>query len=165
MITIEKNTDDNFAEIRSIAFEVWPVAYGKILSREQLTYMLDMMYNTTSLQQQAKEKQHHFILVKDNNHAVGFASYEFNCEQTGKTKIHKIYILSTQQGKGLGKTVIAYIERQAQEQGDKALFLNVNKNKPAQFFYKNAGFTIAKEEVIDIGQGYVMDDYVMEKQF
>jgi hypothetical protein len=42
--------------------------------------------------------------------------------------------------------------------------LNVNKYNSAQDFYKKLGFCIDYEEVIDIGNGYVMDDYVMEKE-
>lgn len=163
MIVIENNTDSNFADIRAIADEVWPKTYGTILSEAQLKYMMEMMYSVASLQIQANEKQHHFILAKENKMAVGFASYEFNCNQTSKTKIHKIYILSTQQGKGTGKILMDYIANEAKIHNNNALFLNVNKYNPAQHFYKKLGFEITEEVVIDIGQGYVMDDYVMEK--
>ncbi len=61
--------------------------------------------------------------------------------------------------------MIDYIEQQALAFGDKALFLNVNKYNSAIHFYQKTGFVIAKEEVIDIGNGFVMDDYVMEKTF
>jgi ribosomal protein S18 acetylase RimI-like enzyme len=47
----------------------------------------------------------------------------------------------------------------------KGVFLNVNKYNKAQFFYNKLGFTISKEEVIDIGNNYIMDDYVMELKF
>lgn len=163
MIVIENNSDSNFTEIRAIAEEVWPKTYGSILGQAQFDYMMEMMYSVASLQMQANEKQHHFILAKENKMAVGFASYEFNCNQTNKTKIHKIYILSTQQGKGIGKVLLDYIVKEAKRLDNKALFLNVNKYNPAQHFYKKLGFEITAEEVIDIGQGYVMDDYVMEK--
>ncbi|MFN3969140.1 GNAT family N-acetyltransferase [Flavobacterium sp.] len=163
MIVIENNTDSNFTDIRAIANEVWPKTYGSILGQAQFDYMMNMMYSVASLQMQANEKQHHFILAKENGRAVGFASYEFNCNQISKTKIHKIYILSTQQGKGIGKVLLDYIVKEAKRQDNKALFLNVNKYNSAQHFYKKLGFEITVEEVIDIGQGYVMDDYVMEK--
>ncbi len=163
MIVIENNTDSNFTDIRAIANEVWPKTYGSILGQAQFDYMMEMMYSIASLQLQANEKQHHFILAKENEIAVGFASYEFNCNQTSKTKIHKIYILSTQQGKGIGKILLDYIAMEAGKHNNTALFLNVNKYNPAQHFYKKLGFEITEEEVIDIGQGYVMDDYVMEK--
>lgn len=164
MLKIVPNTDFQFTTIRDIAFEVWPKTYGTILTKEQLDYMLKMMYSVAALQEQETLKQHHFVLIYSNDEAVGFASFEHNVNHSGKTKIHKIYILSTQQGKGTGKTLVEYIEQQALVFGDKALFLNVNKYNSAIQFYQKIGFEIAKDEVIDIGNGFVMDDYVMEKQ-
>ncbi|MFN4028348.1 MAG: GNAT family N-acetyltransferase [Flavobacterium sp.] len=164
MLQIVPNTDTQFTAVRAIAFEVWPKTYGAILSKEQLDYMLGKMYSVAALQEQVNQKKHHFILVQDHGATVGFASYEHNANDSGKTKIHKIYILSSQQGKGTGKTLIDYIQEKAHVYGDKALFLNVNKYNSAVQFYQKIGFEIAKDEVIDIGNGFVMDDYVMEKQ-
>lgn len=162
MISIQNNTDQYFTHVRAIAEEVWPIAYGSILSHQQLEYMMVMMYSVSALQEQA-EKGHHFILAVEDEIPVGFASYEFNYNQTSKTKIHKIYILSNQQGKGTGRILIDYITESAQKNNQEALILNVNKHNLAQHFYKKIGFEIALEEVIDIGNGYVMDDFVMEK--
>ena len=89
--------------------------------------------------------------------------YEFNCNETDKTKIHKIYILSKQQHRGIGKLLIDYISNDAIQNNQIGLLLNVNRNNEAQYFYKKLGFAITREEVIAIGNGYVMDDYVMEK--
>lgn len=161
MISIQNYTDLNFSEIRTIAKEVWPIAYGNILSPEQLAYMMEMMYSIPALQRQF-ENGHHFILAIDEESPVGFASYEFNHKGTSKTKIHKIYILSNQQGKGTGKLMIDYIIESAKKNNQEALILNVNKHNVAQHFYKKIGFNLSYEEVIDIGQGYVMDDFVME---
>ena len=163
MISIQNNTDENFIAIRAIAKEVWPIAYGAILSQEQSDYMMEMMYSIPSLQNQANDKGHRFILATENEITVGFAAYEFNYNKKPKTKIHKIYILPNQQGKGIGKDLIDFIENKAKERHQKALILNVNKNNIAIRFYERIGFSISLEEVIDIGNGYVMDDYVMEK--
>jgi ribosomal protein S18 acetylase RimI-like enzyme len=163
MISIEKNTDINFTAIRAIAKEVWPIAYGSILNKAQLDYMMEMMYSIDSLQLQADKKKHQFILAKENGVTLGFASFELNFDKTSKTKIHKIYILSTQQGKGIGKKLIDYIETEAKNHHQEALLLNVNKSNIAQGFYIKLGFSIDCEVVIDIGNGYVMDDYVMQK--
>ena len=164
MVVIANNTDADFTDVRAIANEVWPKTYGSILSQAQLDYMMDMMYSVEALQMQANEKNHHFILAKANNVSVGFASYEFEANATDKTKIHKIYVLSSQQGKGTGKILLDFIANEAKSQNNSAVFLNVNKYNSAQFFYKKLGFEITEEVVIDIGQGYIMDDYVMEKK-
>lgn len=163
MIQIENNQDLQFTDIRAIAKEVWPVAYGAILSEAQLDYMMEMMYSVPSLQEQVTEKKHRFILAKEGETVLGFASFEFNYGKKPKTKIHKIYILTTEQGKGIGKQLIDFITNEAKKRHQKGLLLNVNKNNKAIRFYESIGFTISFEEVISIGHGYVMDDYVMEK--
>lgn len=164
MVVIENNTDADFTDVRAIANEVWPKTYGSILSQAQLDYMMNMMYSVEALHMQANEKKHHFILAKEDNVSVGFASYEFEANGTQKTKIHKIYVLSSQQGKGTGKILLDFIANESKCQNNSAVFLNVNKYNSAQFFYKKLGFEITEEVVIDIGQGYIMDDYVMEKK-
>ena len=68
------------------------------------------------------------------------------------------------QGKGFGIQFINEIEKRAQEANNKLLFLNVNRFNKAQYFYKKLGFEIAYEEDIEIGNGYLMEDFVMEKK-
>ena len=74
-------------------------------------------------------------------------------------------MLSETQGKGCGKFMIDEIVKIAKSNNQKGVFLNVNKYNKAKFFYERLGFVISKEEVIDIGNDYVMDDYVMEYLF
>ncbi len=166
MIEIEKvyHTDtDKFQIIITIAQETWPTTYGEILSSDQLEYMFDMMYSTKSLLEQAAKKNQQFILIKEDNKYLGFASYEIDCMGTNKTKVHKIYIAPSAQGKGIGKKLIDFITLESQKQHEIAIVLNVNKFNKAIHFYTKIGFTKVKEEVIAIGNGYVMDDYVMER--
>ena len=147
--------------IEQLARKIWPVAYANILSQEQLEYMLIMFYSEQALISQL-EKGHVFYLVQnDLGDYLGFVSYEINCEPN-KTKIHKIYVLPQTQGIGLGKLLFEKVREEALKANQKAIFLNVNKYNNAQHFYNKLDFKIVKEEVIDIGRGYVMDDYVME---
>ena len=150
--------------VAQLAIEIWPKAYGEILSPTQLQYMLKQFYSLDALEIQIQNGQY-FLLLKDAEKAIGFLSYELNCYGTGNLKIHKIYILPTEQGKGLGKLLIDKAIEIATAHQQKAVFLNVNKYNKARFFYEKLGFTIIKDEVIDIGNGYVMDDYVMELSF
>ena len=141
--------------------KIWPVAYGEILSKAQLDYMIDKFYNETALRE-LMQKGHVFYLAQDENEKfVGFVSYEINSEPN-KTKIHKIYVLPETQGTGLGRQFFELVKEKAIENQQNAIFLNVNKFNNAIHFYIKLGFTKVKDEVIDIGNGYVMDDYVME---
>jgi len=160
MSTIRISTAENedLPVIREIAMKVWPGTYGSILTREQIDYMLEMMYSIESLRQQLTEG-HQFILALDDAAVLGFASY--STTEPGKIKIHKIYILEEAQGKGIGKSLIQYIQDRCRKEGARLLYLNVNKYNPALHFYLRSGMRILREEVIDIGNGFIMDDYVM----
>ena len=141
--------------------KIWPVAYGEILSKAQLDYMIDKFYNETALRELI-QKGHVFYLAQDDiGKDVGFVSYEINSEPN-KTKIHKIYVLPETQGTGLGRQFFELVKDKAIENNQNAIFLNVNKYNNAIHFYTKLGFAKVKDEVIDIGNGYVMDDYVME---
>lgn len=159
IIVASKN---QLAVVKELAHKIWPSAYEKILSTEQLNYMLELIYNIDSLEKQLKN-DHVFLLVEDDNGFIGFASYELNCNNSNKTKLHKIYVLPEIQGRGIGRFLIDYILKKVEEAQNTALFLNVNKFNKAKDFYEKYGFQIINEEVIDIGNNYIMDDYVMEK--
>lgn len=162
MISIKTTTD--YKAVRAIAEQTWPKTYGHILSPEQIDYMFAMMYNIDALESQATQKKHHFILAEEDGIPLGFASYELNYREEPKTKIHKIYILPETQGKGIGKKLLDFIAEKAVENKNSVLSLNVNRHNNAYEFYVKIGFEKTGEEDIDIGNGYLMEDYIMEKK-
>ena len=164
MIHLEKINKNQLPIVKDLAYAIWPSAYREILSAEQLNYMLDNFYSIENLENQMDKGQVFELLFEDSN-VVGFVAYELNCNETGLLKIHKIYLLPETQGKGFGKFMIDEVIKIAQRNQQKGVFLNVNKYNNAQFFYEKLGFTITKDEVIDIGNDYVMDDYVMNLLF
>ena len=103
-----------------------------------------------------------FIIVYENGNPVGFASY--NEEEAQRWKLNKIYVLQNQQGKGTGKYVINYIIEEIKKQNASSLFLQVNRYNNAKTFYEKLGFTETDFINLDIGNGYFMNDYVMEKK-
>jgi ribosomal protein S18 acetylase RimI-like enzyme len=146
--------------IRELANEIWPVTYGQLMEKEKLDYMLQLIYSEQSLLQQM-EKGHEFILVSHVDDYVGFASSSMI--EPGICKLHKIYVLPSEQGKGTGRFIIDFIIVRIKAQGAKALRLNVKRDNPAKTFYKRMGFAVIGEEDIDIGGGYFMEDWVMER--
>jgi GNAT superfamily N-acetyltransferase len=148
--------------IRDLARMIWPEAYGTILSPEQLSYMLDRFYSIPSLEIQIKDYHHNFILVLKNNKPVGFASFSPKPPDMNIIRLHKIYILPQEQGNGTGKFLLQNVIEGAKLLGGRKLELNVNRNNKARIFYEKQGFFITGEEDIDIGNGYFMNDYIME---
>ncbi len=156
---IRKAVISDIPTIQQIAEETWRPTYGHILSEEQTVYMLDLMYNAEVLKKQI-EGNIHFFMVADSSNALGY----FAMEQTGNThaKLHKIYLRPQKKSTGIGTAIIQFIKKWATERNIETIELNVNKYNSAVLFYEKMGFECIKEIVLDIGQGYVMDDYVMQ---
>lgn len=163
MIHIVKGTTEDLPTIAEIARKTWPVAYGEILSQAQLEYMLNAFYSKESLQDNM-DNGHEFILAIENDIVLGFASFEHQYQHKAKTKIHKIYILPEIQGKGIGKLLIDAIGEFAKGNNSNSLLLNVNRFNKALTFYQKQGFEIIEAIDIEIGLGYLMEDYIMEKK-
>jgi diamine N-acetyltransferase len=160
MLTVTKATETDIPLIRQLTFAIWPQTYSSIISKQQIDYMLEQMYNSATLQKQMEEEGYTFIIVYDDKEPVAFASY--NETELQLWKLNKIYILPSQQGKGTGKFIINYIVDEIKAKHAKALQLQVNRQNKAKDFYERLGFKIIKTADFDIGNGYFMNDYVME---
>ena len=161
MFSIRKATTADIPLIRELTFKVWPQTYAAIISPQQIEFMLEMMYSEASLKKQMKDGCR-FIIVSNEAEAVGFASYQEI--EPGIFKLHKIYVLPFQQGKGTGRFIIDYIINEIKQQGAASLQLQVNRNNNAKKFYEKLDFAVIEEADFDIGNGYFMNDYVMEKK-
>ena len=158
MFAFKRADKSEIRSVQEIAQRTWPEAYGKILSTEQLAYMLEKMYSTTALTEQFNAA-HLFYFIYQNNQILGFASLEMMDEKTAK--LHKIYLLPEHQGCGAGKALLLFMINKAKSLGANQLILNVNRQNKARFFYEKNGFAITGEKDIDIGSGFFMNDYIM----
>lgn len=161
MISIIPAQLEELIHVQAIAQHTWPDTFKNVLTPAQIEYMLGWMYDLKNLEKQHNQG-HQFFLAEEDGEKLGFTGIEVNSEP-GKTKIHKIYILPSAQGKGVGKKLFAKIREVAKSNDQKSLLLNVNKyNQGAIDFYEYLGFENIKSEVNEIGNGYVMDDFVFE---
>ena len=103
-----------------------------------------------------------FLILFEEYIPIGFAS--FQKIENNTFKLHKIYILPDQQKKGSGRFFLEHILLHVRKENGKALQLQVNRFNNAKLFYERMGFTVIKEADFEIGNGYFMNDYVMEIQ-
>jgi ribosomal protein S18 acetylase RimI-like enzyme len=150
--------------IQRIALRTWPATFGRILSQAQIDYMLDWLYSEASLHRQMHGQDHTFLLARVGDEPLGFASCEPNYQGTDKTKLHKLYVLPEAHGRGVGRALVDAVTEIAQRHGNPALLLNVNRQNVAIRFYRRLGFEVITEENIPIGNGFLMEDYIMEKR-
>lgn len=162
MFEIKNAAIEDIPLIRELTFRVWPQTYSSILTQEQIDYMLDMMYSESSLEKQMTKEGCHFIIVYEDGNPVGFASYAE--VEPKRWKLHKIYILQNQQGKGTGRFVIDHIIDEIKKKDASSLFLQVNKHNNAKAFYEKLGFAEIDFINLDIGNGFFMNDFIMEKR-
>lgn len=144
-----------------LAQKIWPEAYREILSENQVHYMLEKMYSPEVLKIQMQQG-HVFLILYIGDVPSGFASYECHYQYEDTAKLHKIYLLPEIQGQGLGRVLLNKVVQKVKKLGQVRLLLNVNRSNNALHFYKRYGFAIIAEEDIDIGNGYFMNDYIME---
>lgn len=164
MITIKDGTKADIPVIQEIAEKTWWPTYSSILSKEQIRYMLDVIYGTSTLEKVMGDNSQHFILLFYNNETAGFAAYGARAEDHSIYKVHKLYILPDLQGKGLGKLLLEEIKTRLSAIAVHTLDLHVNRYNPAKYFYERLGFQVIREEDVPIGP-YWMNDYVMRLEF
>jgi len=133
-LSIRSAGPEDIPMIGYLAQQIWPVAYKDILSADQMNYMLTLFYSPESLMSQMLEQRHRFLVVEEGEEPLGFASWSETGEN-GQFKLHKIYILPNQQGKGIGKLLIDCVSQAIRPLGATALRLNVNRNNKARQFY------------------------------
>lgn len=162
MILLRKAREADIPVIQELAKNTWPAAYSAIISTGQIDYMLEKMYNKGELLEQL-QKGHVFLIAEENDRDLGFAGFSVSDPERRIYKLHKLYVLPAAHGKGVGKILINEVVNQARAAGAASLELNVNRNNPALEFYKKGGFSIKYTIDLDIGNGFFMNDYVMEK--
>lgn len=163
MISITEATSKDFIIIQQIAHKAWPVAYGDILSKDQIDYMLETMYSLEILNDNFTNKNNRFLLISELKKTLGFASYEPNYLNSKSTRLHKLYLLPECKRMGFGALLFEKVVKIAQENNSDSISLNVNRCNKSYLFYQKMGFKIITEENISIGYGYFMEDYNMEK--
>lgn len=161
MFTIRKATVADCLLINQLAKEVFPATYRKILSPEQLDYMMEWMYAPSNLRKQMEEEGHVYFIALAEEEPCGY----FSVQAQGEDLFHlqKIYVLPSFQGAHCGsflfRKAIEYIKKV--HPGACFMELNVNRDNPAVNFYKRMGMKVVHEGDFAIGNGYYMNDYIM----
>lgn len=158
-------TEEHLPALAKLAGVIWRQHYPGIISDAQIDYMLSKMYSLDTLREELHSQGIRFERLLVNGKFVGFAAYGWTSE-AGVMKLHKCYLLPELHGRGYGSRLLQHCERQARQLGARRLILAVNKhNTKAVAAYRRNGFTVVEPVITDFGAGFVMDDYIMAKDF
>jgi len=160
-MTTRSATDADVSLLTDLAQRIWRECYPGIITPAQIEFMLDWMYSDDAICRQLAAGIPWEIAEHDGE-PIGYLSYQL--EPDGRVKISKLYVLPDRQRQGHGRRLLEHICTEAHSLGAPEFWLQVNKrNERAIAAYLKAGFHIAKEAVFDIGNGFVMDDYLMAR--
>jgi len=155
------NTESDFKTIEELSSIIWKEHYTDIIGYRQVDYMLKKYQSVEAIKDQIEEGALYYLITHQGS-TVGYLSYY---KKTDCLFLSKIYILKESRGKGIGKKAMHYLETTAEHLGYKKLSLTVNKNnKETIKAYEKMRFKQVRDIVIDIGNNFVMDDYLMEKE-
>lgn len=146
-----KNINDYFL-INQLANSIWRECYKEILSIDQIDYMLSKFFSLENIKEEINKGMKYY-LIDD----IGFLAHK---EIDNRLFLSKLYLNKESRRKGMAKEIINMLSK-----GNKSIYLTVNKyNKTAITAYKKLGFKIIDSVITPIGEGFVMDDYIMEKE-
>ena len=154
----EKEKD--FILIENLARGIWTQHYKQILGNGQIEYMLDKFQSGKAIKQSVDGGYLYYIMYSDKI-PVGYMGLKPDYPE-GQMFLSKIYINKEYRGKGYLRQSLKYISGLCIERGLSSVWLTVNKNNDSYYKYLSLGFKKVRDEVTDIGNGYVMDDYVMQ---
>ncbi|HAB61429.1 MAG TPA: GNAT family N-acetyltransferase [Lachnospiraceae bacterium] len=146
--------------VAELGTKIWHEHYSSILEPAQIDYMVDKFQSANAVALQINDQGYEYYLIKDEESVVGYIGLVM---ETDRVFLSKLYIAKEARGKGLASKAFAFITELATSNKKQAIWLTVNRyNSGSIAVYEKKGFIKVREQVSDIGNGYVMDDYVME---
>lgn len=157
----EVKTDEQIEALAALAKEIWTEHFTSMLEEGQVEYMLEKFQSPSSIRAQLKEGYQYYFL-KLYGELAGYTG--FHAEEESLF-LSKIYVRKAMRGKKIAKQAIEYMISLCRERHLHKIWLTVNRNNSiAIAAYEKMGFTKAYMKKADIGNGFYMDDYIMEKK-
>ena len=148
--------------VAKIAEPIWHETYEPIIGRDAVEYMIDKFQSVEAIKQQLANEGYVYYLICTDGEAVGFTGLVPHKE--GKMFLSKLYVSRGHRGEGIPRAAFEFIAELCKKEGLDKVYLTVNKkNFHAIEVYKHYGFYEIDAVVADIGCGYVMDDYILQK--
>ena len=161
-VLITPVTAADIEDVAALARQIWQHTYLGIITQEQIDFMLEQRYNQPRLREELTMPQIWWEQARVAGRLAGFSSCLLTA--AGEMKLDKIYVDAQQQRMGIGAQLIDHAACRAVAMGCSTLILAVNKhNERAIAAYRKHGFALRESVRVDIGHGFVMDDFIMAK--
>ena len=143
-----------------LAARIWKEHYTPIIGGEQVDYMLETLQSVPAVTRQMEQEGYQYYLLETGGRTAGYVGIQ---PGGGKLFLSKLYVDKPFRGKKLARRALEFLEQYCREHGLSVIWLTVNRhNDDSIAAYHALGFQTVRQEVADIGHGYVMDDFIME---
>ncbi len=162
IVRLQAGKPEAIAELARMAADIWREYYISIITMDQIEYMIGKYQSAKAVQDQIENQGYAYYVMVDEGGISGYFSVK---EEDGKLFLSKFYVAKENRGKGYASQTVVFLEQLCRERGLSHIWLTVNRHNESSIgVYRKKGFRTIREQVADIGNGYVMDDYVMEKE-
>lgn len=151
----------DYALIEKLAKTIWNEHYITILTKEQIDYMLNKFQSEVAISNQVLNDGYEYYILFDEC-PIGYIAIK---KEDKRLFLSKLYILKEERGRGYSRLIFDFLDEYSFKNSLKSIYLTVNKeNESSVGVYKHLGFKITDKKKADIGNGFFMDDYIMEKE-
>lgn len=148
-------------ELAAMAKEIWQQHFTPIIGADQVRYMLDRFQSSTAMAHQMQHEDYQYYFLVYNGLRAGYCAIRPEPEALF---LSKLYVKQPFRGRRIARAAIDFMAGYCRREGKKKIWLTVNRhNDDTIAAYRKMGFVTVREQAADIGGGYVMDDYIMEK--
>lgn len=161
-IVLARNSKEDIQRLSKLAKTIWTEHYTDIIGPEQVEYMLRTLQSSAAIEGQMADEGYQYYFLRSDGEDAGYVAIE---PEEGRLFLSKIYIDKSFRHRGFAAETIRFLENACRKNGWKSIWLTVNRHNTGSIAaYERLGFVKTREQVSDIGEGYVMDDYIMEKK-
>ncbi len=154
-------TEELRRETAALAEEIWHEHYEAILGKAQVDYMVTKYQTEEAIREQIEQDGYEYYLLKCFGGTCGYLSIR---KEKDALFLSKFYIAKKFRGRGFARQAMDYLESIGRDSRLSRIWLTVNRNNGNSIsVYESLGFIKKETKVTEIGAGFVMDDYVMEK--
>jgi diamine N-acetyltransferase len=149
--------------VAELARVIWSEHYIPIVGRPQIEYMLENVQSAAAIADQIEQGWEYYLCLCESGDCGYLAILPQPDE--GRMLLSKLYVDSQMRGSGVGCRMLAFAEQQCRRRGLGLLWLTVYRgNADSIAWYERRGFVNAGSFIQDIGGGFVMNDFKMEKR-
>lgn len=150
------------ASLAQLASDIWHEYFVTIISKEQINYMMEKFQSVPALTDQITNQGYEYYFMTSQGDPMGYLGIK---QDAGKLFLSKFYIQKEHRGKGYASQAMELLVEMCRKRNLGAIWLTVNRHNASTIaVYEKKGFRIIRTQVADIGNGFVMDDFVMEKE-